>query len=572
MDRKTTSSSAVSRFLRVEPRWWPLLLGLAYLLLVLHGLGDADIVGDDEAREVAIAQDVARGHVLWPTFNDELLPDKPTLYHWLAGGLVAVLGFSEVAVRLPSALSAAGLVWWTAAWGNRLLGHPAGAIAAGLLATMPALFSRARVARPDALLALLLAVAFGAAYDWWRDRRPRDATIALACVGLAVLDKGPVAPAIFVVAFGLFLLWQRDLRRVAGFFTVPGVLAFLVLGLGWYVLAYAGWGQRFVDEHLIGRYVRNLAGGMAKGEAYSPKSIWYHATFYPLHIWAIVLPWTPFLIAALWRLWQRNGLRDPRARLLLCWAIAPVIVFTPAEWKLRYYLLPSLPALALLTAPTVAALLLAPLRQITVTGRSLFAAGVVVLALVAAAATVLQRPDLLARSDRNTVEAFTGALGGPSRIAMLIGLLSGVVAVALAAQLWGIIAAMIAAGTLLWLVVAAPQIEVETSRRDSVKAFALVVQERFPGTRPLAFYAAPVRAVVVYAERNIPSLGRQVDRIAPGMGVIAFAPAHQALVNTGYVGPALATAHGRVGNITRGELVLAEATSTPGTPPSPGPE
>jgi 4-amino-4-deoxy-L-arabinose transferase-like glycosyltransferase len=564
MERKTTSWSVASRGLRIDARWWPLLLGLAYLLLVLHGLGDADIVGDDEAREVAIAQDVARGNVLWPTFNDELLPDKPTLYHWLAGAMVAVLGFSEAAVRLPSALSAAGLVWWTGAWGNRLLGHPAGIIAAGMLGTMPALFSRARVARPDALLALLLAVALGAAYDWWRDRRPRDATLALVCVGLAVLDKGPVAPVIFGIAFGLFLVWQRDLRRAFGFLTVPGVLAFLVLALGWYVLAYAGWGQRFVDEHLVGRYVRNLAGGMATGGDYSPKPLWYHVTFYPLHIWAIALPWTPFLVVALWRLWQRAGLRDPRARLLLCWAVAPIIAFTPAEWKLRYYLLPSLPALALLTAPTVAGLLLAPMRQIVVSGRSLFAAGVVVLLLVTAAAVVLQRPDLLARSDRNTVEAFTGALGGPSRIAMLIGLLSGVVAVVLAAQLWGVIAGLVAAGTVLWLVLAAPRIEAETSRRDSVKGFATEVKDRYPGERPLAFYGAPVRAIVVYAERKIPSLGRQPERITPGMGVIAFAPAHQALVSSGYVGPALATGSGRIGNITRGELVLAEAVAAPG--------
>ncbi|HEV7735072.1 MAG TPA: glycosyltransferase family 39 protein [Candidatus Binatia bacterium] len=545
--------------MRVEPRWWPLLLGLAYLLVVLHGLGDADIVGDDESREVAIAQDVARGHVLWPTFNDELLPDKPTLYHWLAGASVAVLGFSEVTVRLPSALSAAGLVWWTAAYGNRLLGHPAGLVAAGLLATMPALFSRARVARPDALLALLLAIGLGLAYDWWRDRRPRDATMALVCIGLAVLNKGPVAPVIFGIAFGLFLLWQRDLRRAWRFLTPSGVAAFLVLGLGWYVLAYAGWGQRFVDEHLIGRYVRNLAGGMASGGAYSPKSFWYHATFYPLHLWAIVLPWTPFLLLALWRIGQRSGLRDPRARFLLCWAVAPVIAFTPAEWKLRYYLLPSLPALALLTAPTVTSLLLTPLREIVVTGRSLFAAAVMVLVVVGTAALVLQRPDLLARSDRSTVEAFMAALGGPSRIAMLIGLLSGVVAVAVAAQAWGAIAALIAAASLLWLVLVAPQIEAETSRRDSVKPFGLAVKEHIAADQPLAFYGPPVRAVVVYAERNIPSLHRQPDRITLGMGVIAFAPAHQALVNTGYVGPALATGSGRIGNITRGELVLAEA-------------
>src|SRR5262249_39706011 len=60
------------------------ILALLYLLLALHGLGTPDIVGDDEAREVGIVQDVAAGHWLLPRFNGELLPDKPILYHWLA--------------------------------------------------------------------------------------------------------------------------------------------------------------------------------------------------------------------------------------------------------------------------------------------------------------------------------------------------------------------------------------------------------------------------------------------------------------------------------------------------------
>src|SRR5262245_66396407 len=80
-----------------------LLVALLYLAAALHGLGGMDIVGDDEAREVGIAQDVVAGHWLWPRFNDELLPDKPLLYHWLAAAACVPGGFSETAVRLPSA-------------------------------------------------------------------------------------------------------------------------------------------------------------------------------------------------------------------------------------------------------------------------------------------------------------------------------------------------------------------------------------------------------------------------------------------------------------------------------------
>src|SRR5262249_57913549 len=126
------------------------------------------------------------------------------------------------------------------------LGPPAGLAAGIMLATCRSFFAHARVARPDTLLVLLLALALGCAYGWWRERRDGDVTAALALLGLGTFAKGPVAPALFAASFGLFLLWQRELRRILGFWTIAGVAAFPILGLGWYALAWAGWGETFV--------------------------------------------------------------------------------------------------------------------------------------------------------------------------------------------------------------------------------------------------------------------------------------------------------------------------------------
>src|SRR5262249_62386257 len=116
---------------------------------------------------------------------------KPILYHWLAALPCAVTGFSETAVRLPSAVAGATLVAWTGAFGTSLLGPRAGLVAAGLLATMPALFDHARVARPDVLLVLLLSIALGLAFRWGRERRRRDAAVAPRLPGRATRPQGP---------------------------------------------------------------------------------------------------------------------------------------------------------------------------------------------------------------------------------------------------------------------------------------------------------------------------------------------------------------------------------------------
>ena len=136
-----------------------------------------------------------------------------------------------MAVRLPSVLAAAGAIWWTVEFGSSLLGPRAGLAAGIVLATCRAFFAHARVARPDTLLVLLLALALGCTWRWWEDRSRRHATAALALLGAGVLAKGPVAPALYVMTVGLFLLWQRDLRRILDLPTLAGAAALLVLGL-----------------------------------------------------------------------------------------------------------------------------------------------------------------------------------------------------------------------------------------------------------------------------------------------------------------------------------------------------
>lgn len=555
-------AAMVRRLLR-EPRVRGLLLGGVVLLLALHDLGDAAIVHNDEAREVGIVQDIVAGHWLWPRFNDDLLPDKPTLFHWLAAVPCALFGFSETAVRLPSALAAAGTVWWTVEFGSWLLGPPAGLAAGVVLATCRSFFAHARGARPDLLLVLLLALALGSAYRWWREDRRRDATAALVLLALGALAKGPVAPALFAATVGLFLLWQRDLRRVSGLFTPAGMVAFVALGLGWYAVAWVGWGDTFVKQHLIGRYVHNLAGGLASGGAYSRRPWYYHAFFYPQHLPAIVWPWSPFVAVALWQLWRQGGLRDPRMRFLLCWALAPVIVFTPAEWKLRYYLLPSLPPMALLVAPTLVRLLETPVLPLRATRASALAAAGLAVGGVVGILLYLGHPTILSASDQLTRDALLRALGGSRPSALILGVLLATVAVAIGCRAWGGLAVLVAVASLAWMVVGEPAMDAATTRRDTLKPFALAAAARFPAGHPLAFYGATVRTVVVYVGRPIPSLERRPDRLAPGQGVIALEAAYRALAAAGRVGPPLATATGRVGALERATLVLAEGTTPP---------
>jgi len=536
----------------------PVALALLYLALALHGLGAADVVGDDEAREVGVVQDVAAGHWLLPRFDETLLPDKPILFHWLAALPCAAAGFSEAAVRLPSAAAGAALVGWTAAFGGALFGPPGGLAAGALLATMPALFARARVARPDVLLAALLAAALGAAYAWWRDGRRRNAVAALVLLGAATFAKGPVAPALFVATLAGFLLWERNLRRLSGLLTLPGLVAFAVLGLGWYAVALAGWGDAFVREHFVGRYLANLTGGIGDVRPYASRSPAFHLLFYPKHLPLVALPWTPLAALAVWRGYRQDRLRDPRLRFLLCWTLAPVVVFAPAEYKLRHYLLPAVPALALLAAPAAVALWRSPRMS---RGAAAACAALAAAAVGVVAWGLLGGTAHLARSDRETVEAALAVLPhGASGAAALAGFVTGVLLLPVARRSWAGVLAVVGAGLTGWMALGMPAVATAAARRDSLKPFALEAARRFPSPAPLVFAGPPIRAVVVYAGRPIPSLGRGVP-LPAGAGVIATEADWTRLAAAGDVGPPLLRARGRIGNVRRDVVVLAEAAA-----------
>jgi 4-amino-4-deoxy-L-arabinose transferase-like glycosyltransferase len=542
--------------LRFDAERAPLVLGAVFLALALLGIG-GDVTGDDEAREVGIVQDVLAGHWLWPRFNDDLIPDKPILTHWIGAVSCAVAGFSEAAVRLPSAVAGAGVVAWTTRFGLETLGAGPGIAAGLLLATSPAFFDRARLARPDMLMLLFLAPALGLAFRVEREGRPRDASLALALLGLATFAKGPVAPALFATTLAGFLAWQGELRRLRAFVTLPGLVALAVLGGGWYAVALGGWGQEFVQQHLVGRYLRNLAGGVVEGRAYSPKPLLYHLTFYPLHLLAIALPWTPLVVAAVIRLARRRGFASPVVRFLVCWALAPVVVFTPAEWKLRYYLVPSLPALALLAAPLAVALVTRPLERPRPTRASLVAAVVVIAAAGAAAWIGLARPEWLSRSDQVTLGDFVATVpGGAGAAAAFVGLLVGVGGAAVALRFWGPLIGLTGALSVGWFAIGAPAVAARAP--TTLRRFAHDALARFPAPGGLAFYGTPVRSVVVYVGHPVPSLERDDARIAPGLGVIATSTAHARLAAAGILGETLVAGEGQIGNLDRGTLVLAE--------------
>src|SRR5213593_4685936 len=96
---------------RVHGRWlsWAA-WGAIVWIVVFWRLGYSSLLDPDEAHYAELTREMLHaGSWLVPLLDGKPFIDKPVLFHWLQGASVALLGESEFATRLPSALAALAL-------------------------------------------------------------------------------------------------------------------------------------------------------------------------------------------------------------------------------------------------------------------------------------------------------------------------------------------------------------------------------------------------------------------------------------------------------------------------------
>jgi 4-amino-4-deoxy-L-arabinose transferase-like glycosyltransferase len=330
-----------------------LLLGAAVLLLAR--LGGTGLWAPDEPRYGHVAETVrsmefgASGLVLLHV-NGKPYTQKPPLYYWLAAAAGAPGGrVSELAARLPSAIAGIALIGVVLLFGARLLGGATATLGAALLLTTFAFAENARRAQLDVLLALFETLALAAFWHLDRGigRRWVSQLLLHASIGLALLTKGPVGFLVPLVVMASFLIWEGRLRDLRRAFPWWGFFVSLGPALAWIAAAVALAPTGFFGDAVVD----NLFGRFFAGTSHA-RPFYYYALQFPVE----TLPW--FLLAPVVFWAARRGVfvvgaspEERRAwRFLLAWIAATLVFFSLSSGKRGLYLLPLLPAVALLIA------------------------------------------------------------------------------------------------------------------------------------------------------------------------------------------------------------------------------
>ncbi len=335
---------------------WAILIVVTLCICYFSHLGVIGFVGPDEPRYAWIARDMAEtGDWVTPRLYGKPWFEKPPLLYWGGAIFFKLLGegHPEVAARLPSGISALfatlALAWL--AW--RTYGGETARWLLLLLPTSVGMIGFSHAAATDmpfagmlAIAMVCAAVALGLTQSENTPILPHTPWPALLLfgffLGLAVLAKGPAA---IILSGGAIFFWAiltKRWRDTLWLVHPAAIASFCLTALPWYILCARrnpDFFRIFIIEHNFKRYLTP--------EFQHVQPFWFYV---PILLVAF-LPWSLLLIAAsatgLRELW-RNRKNSPFTFLVLSWAAFCLVFFSVSKSKLPGYVLPAVPAIALL--------------------------------------------------------------------------------------------------------------------------------------------------------------------------------------------------------------------------------
>jgi 4-amino-4-deoxy-L-arabinose transferase-like glycosyltransferase len=349
-------------------------------------LDDADSVHAEVAREMLLRHDYVTLYA-----NGIRYLEKAPLLYWSMAASFRLFGVSTAAARVPLALTVLALALAVEAFARRAFHSArAGLYAALIHLSSFGIFIYTRIIIPDAMVCLWLTSAI---YCFWRTEQEESTdetpnrwlcwTFA-ACCALNVLTKGLIGIVFPMAIVLIHLLLTRGPRagmvRIRRLHPLSSIAVFLAMALPWHILvALANPNQghpgdlTFVHRHLLAplptqgnvhgwlwfyfvneQLLRYLNLRVPRDYDTVPLWIFWGLCF----VW--LMPWSAFFFTAVRRAILicdpqfRQRLRNcnlgegERTLLLLCtWAIVPLLFFGFST-RQEYYVLPVLPAFALL--------------------------------------------------------------------------------------------------------------------------------------------------------------------------------------------------------------------------------
>ena len=288
------------------------------------------------------------------TWNNAPFFHKPPLYFWLTALTYKLIGVSEFAARLWSAIFGFGVVVLTFVLGVRLHSWVVGVIAALLLLVVDQasyahwwnFLSLSRVGMLETgltfwIMTVLLVI-------WEAEHRPQLIPLLGVSLGMAVMTKAWAGFFGAAIALIYWLIAGQRRGSNSAYWAMAALLAGLLI-VPWHLWQFASHGQPFVHDY-VGVNLTSRLSQAFEGNAGSPLN-YVDILRRGFSIWGYVWP-----LAYIWGVWRGIAQGDRRMKLLVVWITLPLVVFSVAQTKLGWYISMIYPAMALLLGSALVAL------------------------------------------------------------------------------------------------------------------------------------------------------------------------------------------------------------------------
>ena len=347
-----SASTGLYNFLSYMP--W-LVLGLILAAQTILTLDARALWFSDEVRHAAVFREfMASGKMFVLYLNGEIYPDKPPLYFWFLRGIYELIRVEGPLLYFGAAAISGLLYVFTTCLLGRFVGRLDGrTILAGgiILLSTGFVMGVTHYARMDLLFSsaiLLSHIAFF--FAWTKERSLFWSVIAFALAGAACLIKGPLGLALPLATSLLFLLWCGRITRLFRIDVIVGLVACAAVVGGWLAGVFRETGNPdFILTKLLQEQVLQRAV-----DASHHKEGW---NFYLFRLPFLLLPWVGLILCLpYYKILGKHSRtaimasRKPEAHglaYLWCMVLSGVLLLSLVSTKILIYLLPILPALAL---------------------------------------------------------------------------------------------------------------------------------------------------------------------------------------------------------------------------------
>ena len=267
---------------------------------------------------------------------------KPPISSWMSAMSIFLFSENEFFIRLPYFFLSIILFFLTLKYSE-----PKNKLITGLiLLTLPQFFLHLGVVSTDLFLTFGVSLAFLSFWEFLNKKNRPSIYFFYLGLAIGILSKGPIAIILVIPPILLWMFWfSYNLRYILTKDFLYGFIFFALVSIPWFFIAEKN-SPGFLDYFIVGEHFKRFFDSNWIGDKYGfPKqqpfgTIWVFLLLF-------TMPWGIIIIKNLLKKFKEI-LKSKWELYLLLWIIWTPIFFTTSSSLIHPYVLPVMPAIAIL--------------------------------------------------------------------------------------------------------------------------------------------------------------------------------------------------------------------------------